>query len=100
MKNERLSEEQKNEILSLKGQGMRPRDIAEKLNLSESGVYRVIQMARVMEIPIVDDSKAVRERENKIRILEEKIQKLEHENELLQEDNRRLLSIVDRLVGR
>lgn len=68
---------------------MRVPEIAEKMNLSESGVYRVIQMDRVREIPTIDDSNTVKE-------LKERIRKLEEENENLRNDVRRL---TDKLLS-
>lgn len=84
MKNERITPEVRQKILEMREDGMRVPEIADKLNLSDSGVYRVIQMARVVEKPIVDDSKVVKELKEKISALEA--------------DNRRLLAIIDRLV--
>lgn len=91
MKNERLTNEQKLEILRLRGEGMRAPQIAQQMNLSESGVYRVIQMDRIKEKPIVDDSKVVQE-------LKAKIEELEQKNKALEETNARLVKIIEKLT--
>ena len=79
MRNERLTEEQKKEIIELKSTGMKVSDIASKLNLSVSGVYRVLDKSNEIQ-----DSDLISELKKKISSLEE--------------DNRRLLSIIETLV--
>lgn len=79
MRNERLTEEQKKEIIELKSTGMKVSDIASKLNLSVSGVYRVLDKSSEIQ-----DSDLISELKKKISSLEE--------------DNRRLLSIIETLV--
>lgn len=64
---------------------MRVPEIADKMNLSESGVYRVIQMDRVREIPTIDDSNTVKE-----------LKKLLEEKEL---EIQRLHKIIDKLLS-
>lgn len=83
MKNQNLTEEIKAQILEMRSKGIRVPEIAKELGLSESGCYRVIQMDRIKELPLIDDSKVVQE-------LREKVKKLEEENELLRADIRKL----------
>ena len=93
MKNERLSIETKKQIMEMKNQGMKPKDIAEKLDLSESGVYRVIQQQRATTISMDQHTRSMLEMEAEIKSLREEIKKL-------QEDNRRLLSLLEKAMNK
>lgn len=84
MENTRVTEEQKKQIMELKGQGVPVPEIAKRLGLSESGTYRVIQRERVMNKPIIDDSKEV--------------QRLKEENESLKEQLRLLQKVIEKLI--
>lgn len=88
MENTRVTEEQKKQIMELKGQGVPVPEIAKRLGLSESGTYRVIQREkmreRVMELPLIDDSKEV--------------QRLKEENESLKEQLRLLQKVIEKLI--
>lgn len=93
MKNERLSIETKKQIMEMKNQGMKPKDIAEKLDLSESGVYRVIQQQRATTISMEWHTRSMQEMEADIKSLRE-------ENKKLQEDNRRLLLLLEKAMNK
>lgn len=80
MKNERLTDSQKNEIIELHRQGIKVSEIASRLNLSVSGVYRVL-----------DKHSSNNTNEDIISELKNKISSLE-------EDNKRLLLIIETLV--
>ena len=84
MENTRVTEEQKKQIMELKGQGVPVPEIARRLGLSESGTYRVIQRERIMNKPILDDSKEV--------------QRLKEENESLKEQLRLLQKVIEKLI--
>lgn len=92
MKNERLTEEIKERIWTMKKEGLRVHEIADALGLSQSGVYRVIQMKRVREDNEINRPLSYNDRyEEKISTLEAKIRSLE-------ETNDRLLRIIEKLT--
>jgi predicted transcriptional regulator len=92
MKNERLTEEIKERIWTMKKEGLRVHEIADALGLSQSGVYRVIQMKRVKEDNDINRPLSYNDRyEEKIATLEAKIRSLE-------ETNDRLLRIIEKLT--
>lgn len=84
MENTRVTEEQKKQIMELKGQGIPVPEIARRLGLSESGTYRVIQRERVMKLPLIDDS--------------QEVQRLKAENESLKEQMRLLQKVIEKLL--
>ena len=84
MENTRVTEEQKKQIMELKGQGVPVPEIARRLGLSESGTYRVIQRERIMNKPIIDDS--------------QEVQRLKAENESLKEQMRLLQKVIEKLI--
>lgn len=75
--------------------GMSPLDISQKYGVSRSYVYQVVSYMRAKEhvekLPLIDDSRAVLERDEKIKTLEERVLSLEA-------DNRRLLGIIEKLI--
>ena len=92
MKNERLTEEIKERIWTMKKEGLRVHEIADELGLSQSGVYRVIQMKRAREDNDINRPLSYNDRyEEKIASLEEKIRSLE-------ETNDRLLRSIEKLT--
>lgn len=84
MENTRVTEEQKKQIMELKGQGVPVPEIARRLGLSESGTYRVIQRERIMNKPVIDDS--------------QEVQRLKKENESLKEQMRLLQKVIEKLL--
>lgn len=76
MKNQNLSEEVKAQILEMRSKGMRVPEIAQKLGLSESGCYRVIQMDRIKELPAINDSQVVSELKKRLDEKEAEIERL------------------------
>lgn len=76
----------------MKKEGLRVHEIADALGLSQSGVYRVIQMKRVREDNEINRPLSYNDRyEEKIAELNEKIRSLE-------ETNDRLLRIIEKLT--
>ena len=84
MENTRVTEEQKKQIMELKGQGVPVPEIARRLGLSESGTYRVIQRERIMNKNVIDDS--------------QEVQRLKKENESLKEQMRLLQKVIEKLL--
>ena len=75
--------------------GISAEDISKEEGISRARVYQLISAERAKEhvekLPLIDDSRAVLERDEKIKTLEERVLSLEA-------DNRRLLGIIEKLI--
>ena len=81
----------------MKKEGLRVHEIADALGLSQSGVYRVIQMKRAREDNEINRPLDYNDKyEKKIAELKSRIEELEEENKNLRNDVRRL---TDKLLS-